>query len=104
MDWKEFFKPTKWKVIIFLIIFLIFPAKYRGACLLELRAYCPNWIPFGGLVNLIEFIDLIFAGLFDNLSGAMIDALSIIPSIILIIIVSYLISCVIMLIYSKLKK
>ena len=42
MDWKEFIKPTFWKVLLALIIFLVIPPFYYnvGACPMNVGSDC----------------------------------------------------------------
>lgn len=86
---KEFFRLTRGKVILWILLFIIFPWKYRGGCPQVIGIKCPQWEFFGGFTYLIKLID----------SGV----LELLLSIILMLIFSYLISCLTIFIYDKIK-
>ena len=52
------FKPTRWSVVLWVVLFLLFPLPYKGACVAMIGAYCPSWTFFGGLNYAVEFFDM----------------------------------------------
>ena len=93
----EFFRLTKGKIILGILLFLIFPWKYSGGCLAVIGYNCPKWTFGGGFSLLADFIALV-----EHLN-MFVYAFKLWPSIILILIVSYLLSCLIVLSYNKIK-
>jgi len=100
MGLKKFFKPTKSKVLLGILIFTIFPFK-SSAC--YGFGKCGGWIPFGGLMHSWGFIHWTGTWLFKGYTISNYP-LSMLPSIILMLFFSYLISCLIIFIYNKLRK
>jgi len=94
------------KRIFWLLLFIIFPWKYRGGCLAAtsyIGYNCPEWEFFGGLMYSLEFI----SHLIKSLSGDwdyLIYASELFLPIIFMLIISYIISSIIILIISILIK
>jgi len=101
MDWKEFLKPTKGKIILFILIYLFAPLPYFVAnpgCLMELGAVCePFWM----------FMPFVLIGLAFTSSGPSFSPLFItefLPSLIMNLAIAYVISCLIAGSYNKYRK
>lgn len=43
------------KFFIWLVLFLVFPLPFRGACIATAGVDCPSWIPAGGLDYTLDF-------------------------------------------------
>ena len=99
MDWKEFLKPDKKKIVI-LIVIMILSFLYRTPPYdsLMILTYILN-LPF----FLVDSISKIF-NIFGNLSNENFEKLLILIFLILILSYWYLLSCLISWIYNKLKK
>ncbi len=106
MNWKEFFKPTIWKIIIAIVFFILLPVPYKvlilggseecgGARTCVLGEKYP-WTILGGFV----LIFAIFAGGNQPFETPT-DYLLKVPYL---IVLSYLLSSVIYHLYKKLKK
>ena len=98
---KEFLKPTKEKVILWIILFLISPAYLIDLpCLASMGAPCSptEFIPlFGGVVTLVGIANNLIIGinyLFSNIS---------VPFLTSMLILSYLLSCLIIFAYNKFR-
>jgi len=98
MGLKNFFRLTRGKLILWILLFIIFPWRYRGGCLAAIGYKCPKWQFGGGFSFLADFIAFL-----EHLD-MFVYAFRLLPSIVLISIVSYLLSCLIIFIYNKIKK
>ena len=105
MNWKEFFKPTIWKIIITLIIFLLIPVNmWNGVlperCLPEDINCTPMKVWFCKPLILqtenIEYNKTLYISKFSQ-------GLNIIIYLSIQLIISYLISCIIILLCNKIK-
>jgi hypothetical protein len=101
MEWKEFFKPTTGKFILFILIYLFAPLPYFVAnpgCLMELGAVCePYWM----------LTPLVLIGLAFTSSGPSFSTLFITEfwtSLIMNLVIAYVISSLIAGSYSKYRK
>ena len=98
MDIQEFSKPTKWKIFLAIIIFLVMPGPYFGACPSAIGAGCQTLTILFGVWFLIE------ARYINNPYGL----LMIILIAVILFIIAYTLSClivkVIIWIYDKRKK
>ncbi|NIQ17806.1 MAG: hypothetical protein GTN43_03280 [Candidatus Aenigmarchaeota archaeon] len=101
MDWKEFFKPTKGKIVLFILIYLFAPLPYFVAnpgCLMEIGAVCePYWM----------FMPFVLIGLAFTSSGPSFSPLFITEfwsSLIMNLVIAYILSCIILSLYIKRKK
>lgn len=95
MNFGEFFKPTKGKIIFTTLLFLFFPVKNElFTCLLDdLGSSCGlSWIPLGGLIKGFKLIN----GNFNNFLNELIP-------ILIMLVVSYLLVCIIVKTYTSLK-
>jgi len=97
MSLKQFLKPNWRKIIIFVILFAIIPLPARfckdpPSCI-DPSGCCWIFIPFGNLLSLSIILSVGVGG----------DLITIIFMLITIII-SYLLSCIIVWIYYKVKK
>ncbi len=103
---KEFFRPTKAKIILWIILFVAFPWKEQGVCTstLELNSIpiCPNISFFEGffyLLGFFWFLSKLFRGInYFDYEG------SLILPLITMLVVSYLLSCLLVFIFEKIKK
>lgn len=99
MDWKEFLKPEKKKIVILIVIlFLSFLYRSPPYDSLMILTYILN-LPF----FLVDSISKIF-NIFGNLSNENFGKLLILIFLALIFFYWYLLSCLISWIYNKLKK
>lgn len=90
-NWKEFFKPTKIKIILFIILLIVsFLNLVGGVCTASIPAICFYGIGFPFVVNI-------------TLTGYSITNIGIIE-LIVDIIFWYLISCLMIFAYNKTKK
>ena len=111
MDWKEFFKPNKWKIILAIILLMIgfwiglsIQTKYFCKCHDPPECTgCPK-IPISSqIITMILLLPLILGSWFQEI----LSLTSILTqSIILILGIAYyyLISCILLHLYSKFKK
>lgn len=98
MNLKNFLKPNKRKVILFILLFLLFPYpqfRCNGGC---------HWVfsPFAPLIAPLEFgvsiLQLIFGPEFHSLDHYILFFLGLFSPLLL-----YLLSCFIILIYERLR-
>lgn len=113
MDWKEFFKPTKWKIIVFLILPGLYVSYRFGMGISEPWGYTYNFYPM--LLLLFILVVLLFES-GNVMKGAypidmngdpavpLATASNIGIQIIINIIVVYLLSCIIVYLISKYRK
>ena len=104
---KNLFRVTKWSAIIWIVIFLIFPLPFKGACLAVVGAYCPAWTIMGGLGYLVGFFDyLITAIAFQTLPALPLiqDAVALIPWILVALISSWIVTVIIFLAVRWIRK
>jgi len=107
MNWKKFFKPTKGKILLFVILFIMLPApifkvpiwggpeECNGAITCTI-GYKTFWFPLGGFL----FISSLF-GAFPIMSDmTLIDE---ILRFLYLIVVPYILSCITIFIYKKIK-
>jgi len=94
MDWKEFFRPTKWKIFLAIIIFLVMPGPYFGLCPSAIGAGCQIVNPFFGVWFLLE------ARYVNNPSALLI----IILIAVMLFIIDYTLSCLIVKVFFKKRK
>lgn len=93
MNWK-FFKPTIWKIVIFVIIFIVFvPFIHYDTGIRCEQAPCPA----GTTGSLLKYI--LYSHDFYIYSGGILYI-----NLIIGLIISYLISCIIVTLYNKIKK
>lgn len=121
MELKEFLKPTLMKLILWVIIFLIFPTYAVGLiCPLGMGTTCSSTqlIPlFGGFLSILSIIlsiDLILQDILRDTSclingSCMYMYISPFQNLnigffIFSLIISYILSCLVFYIYSKYKK
>ena len=109
MNWKEFFKPSKWKFIIIGVFILLFIILGLGLNNITCIRQCPASMTCVGHTTLEKFICtfslgllLIFGWIVPLLGGSndIIEFLSIILNLIYI----YVISCVIYWVIKRFKK
>jgi len=107
MNFKEFFKPTKGKILLFIIIFLIIPAPIFKVQIFGgpnecsgirtcVTGYTTLWFSLGGLIFLC------------NLSGGcpFLEDMTFVHEILRVLylaITPYILSCLIIFLYKKLK-
>ncbi len=114
MQWKEFFKPTKWKILLILFLFIItlfFGFFERSNCFIdengeEICRECGLEGIFNPLLRPISFlISNVFNGLIESgnlqICGASLTIYALLP---LDLIYLYIISSVIIYFYNKSKK
>lgn len=99
MDWKEFLRPTKARIVLFIALFLLLPMPFFSETCGFGEATCfSSW-------NLAPFAGLTFLSL---LATAPLDTVSYIgpslPSIAGLVITSYLLSCLISVTFKRIKK
>lgn len=101
MDLKEFFKPTKGKIILFILICLFAPLPIYVAnplCPQMLGYECkPYWM----------FVPFVLTGLAGTSNGPASSLLFITefwPSLLMNLVISYVISCLILGVYGRYKK
>ena len=96
MDWKEFLKPDKKKIILWLLIFLCVPWPFFWDCIPCPRgAYCVMMCKPGR-----EFMPpiLLFLTLYPR------DVIEQVNSLLMCLLFSYFLSCLIVWIYDKLTR
>ena len=105
MGAKEFFKPTKSKLFLWSIVFLIMPWRERVLCIPGARLLsdstwhypsCPPIKFFSGFDYLKDFILYIIKGYSKSMTTVLLH-------IIVMLFVSYLLSCIMIFIYVKIK-
>ncbi|MFQ6020794.1 MAG: hypothetical protein ACE5J4_02135 [Candidatus Aenigmatarchaeota archaeon] len=112
MNWKDFLKPDWKKILLFIILFLILPIPVQNIpickpCIEEgLCGPCvPEWydwafVTFGGLRLFFDLLDPMDGGVKSNFT----DFYILFGVILFHLFISYLISCLIIFIYKKVKK
>jgi len=98
---RNFFKLTKWKIIILIFLFSIFPWKGEEYCFVNMAInsipVCHSWIYFAGFKYGI-FI------LLDLMKGLTTSSSDLLAPIIIMLAVSYFLSNIIMFSYKRVKK
>ena len=103
---SRFFKPSIWSTVIWLFLFLAFPLPYRGACLMYVGAYCPEWTFFGGLGYMVGFFDFIITALTSKTlpAGSLLqDAFQLLPTLLIVLVISYAVTHVVFALVRKLR-
>lgn len=95
MNWKEFMKPDRKKVVVFILSFVVLLflpiCHYVGSCALP-PATCPGLL---SLLDVVKMNDPFYVGIINSCSLYLIFG---------IMIIFYFISCLIIWIYNKTKK
>jgi len=108
MNLKDFFKPSKWKIIIFLII----PGVFH-TCAFGMTAGI-NYLCTYNLYPMILYVPFVLLNLFPRIeaaaypqeayyNGALISPIETIITLITSIIIAYLIACLIIFLIKKMK-
>jgi len=108
MKWekiKQFFRPTKRKIILWIILFLIFPRKFGTYVSGEVFTSSTNsqWFFFGGVLYFLEFL-WILLNLLTGKVSYLDNAFTLISPIIIMLVISYFLSCLIIFVYEKIRK
>ncbi|VVB60892.1 Uncharacterised protein [uncultured archaeon] len=106
MDFKEFLKLKKEKIILWILLFLISPTYITNVnCIALAGISCPKsiFMPlFGGLATLDAVRNLLSIGVGSDFLNFFAQEISI-PFFVLMLLLSYLISCLIIFIYNKFR-
>ena len=104
MDWKEFLRPTKWKILVWIILFLLSPTYLTNVkCIALAGISCPKSVfmpAFGGLATLDTVRYLVSIGVGGDFIKFFAQEISI-SFFILMLLLSYIISCLIVFTYNK---
>ncbi len=106
MDWKEFFRPTKGKIILWIVFFLISPTYLTNVnCIALAGISCPKiiFVPvFGGIATLAAVANLVSIGVGGDFIKFFAQEISI-SFFILMLLLSCIISCLIVFTYNKFR-
>ena len=95
MNWKEFFKPTFIRIILFLILIFILPVF--------IEVGCKDYVDKAGECT-PYFVTIYYFTIFQERTSEQMIRQHFFPSIIVDIILSYLLACTITYLYDKLRK
>lgn len=101
MNWKEFFKPSVAKVILFILLGILTSFSYFSVhrTVFCIEGPCPQPFPYGNLLFILIFYTLglpfVFAEYLNKFIPPIVDSAIFILGIILNIIYLYIIACII---------
>lgn len=103
---RNLFRVSKFSIIVWVLLFIASPLPYNGYCIDWGNKSCPEWIFFGGYYYLHSFFGYIIYAIESNAIPAKTllgVAFSLLPTLLTILIISYLITHTLFALIRKLK-
>lgn len=97
MDWKEFLKPTKWKIILFIALLLFAPVFSLKGYICDDPGICTHYVPF------LELATLEIEGIYMSVATSLIKPY-ITVGVIIPLFGLYILSSVLIFLYTRLEE